>query len=95
MLFSTSIGWPNEKGVKGLMHALGHKRDFHAGGLMVLFGLIMALTRSDVWSRHVDPYGTRIRTYHFFGVILFLLGILIAAPAVVTPAARDQERVPC
>jgi putative Ca2+/H+ antiporter (TMEM165/GDT1 family) len=78
--------------VERLIRRLGRKRDFYAGGLMVLFGSVMAL--------HGPSYrlGTLMHMGPGFmptvlGVILIILGILIAASGMSSPDDADDERI--
>jgi len=74
-------------------HNLVRKRDFYAGGLMVLFGLVMALKGPSYRT------GTLMRMGPGFmptalGVILVLLGILIAASASAAPEDESDRFLP-
>jgi energy-converting hydrogenase Eha subunit E len=80
------------KGVKALMHALRHKRDFYAGGLMVLFGLVAALKGPGYRLGTLMHMGPGFMPTAL-GVILIFLGILIAAPAVAAPNVGGEERI--
>jgi Tripartite tricarboxylate transporter TctB family len=80
--------------VEQLIRRFSRKRDFYAGGLMVLFGLVMAL--------HGPSYriGTLMHMGPGFmptvlGVILTILGILIAATGsgVSGPDDAHDERI--
>jgi uncharacterized membrane protein len=74
-----------------LKHSLLHKRDFYAGGLMMLFGLFAALNgpRYTLGTlMHMGP-GFLPTT---LGVILVLLGIVIAGTAV-TSTEEDEEGI--
>ena len=77
----------------GLSLNLLRKRDFYAGGLMILFGLVMAL--------HGPSYslGTLMHMGPGFlptalGVILVCLGIAIAMTAVAVPPGEDEDILP-
>lgn len=73
--------------MNSLRRVLNRKRDFYAGGLMVLFGLVMALkgpTYTLGTLMHMGPGFMPTA----LGVILIVLGILIAAPA---SGARDEH----
>jgi hypothetical protein len=78
--------------VKALMHALRHKRDFYAGGLMVLFGLVAALKGPGYSLGTLMHMGPGFMPTAL-GVILVFLGILIAAPAIATPNLEGEERI--
>jgi hypothetical protein len=78
--------------VSSLVHLLNRKRDFYAGGLMVLFGLVMALkgpTYTVGTLMHMGPGFMPTA----LGIILIFLGILIAAPAVGAAGAQCEDRV--
>ena len=77
----------------GLARNFVRKRDFYAGGLMTLFGLVMAFNG--------PGYGVGTLTHMgpgflptVLGVILIGLGIGIAAPAVRTPEGEDEDILP-
>jgi hypothetical protein len=75
-----------------LKHSLLQKRDFYAGGLMMLFGLFAALNGPKYTLgtlMHMGP-GFLPTT---LGVILTILGIVIAAGAVTAKAGEDEERI--
>src|SRR5580693_2921296 len=79
-------------GRHGLKHSLLYKRDFYAGGLMMLFGLFAAVNgpRYTLGSlMHMGP-GFMPTT---LGVILVLLGIVIAANAATTKEGEDEESI--
>jgi Tripartite tricarboxylate transporter TctB family len=75
-----------------LKHSLLYKRDFYAGGLMMLFGLFAALNgpRYTLGTlMHMGP-GFMPTT---LGVILVLLGITIAVNAATTKEGEDEEGI--
>jgi hypothetical protein len=77
----------------GLSSRLLRKRDFYAGGLMILFGLVMALKGPGY------NVGTLMHMGPGFlptalGVILICLGIAIAIPALAVPAGEDEDILP-
>lgn len=75
------------------MRLLNRKRDFYAGGLMVLFGSFMALkgpTYSVGTLMHMGPGFMPTA----LGVILIFLGILIAAPALDAPDGPEERILP-
>ena len=75
-----------------MKHSLLYKRDFYAGGLMMLFGLFAAVNgpRYTLGSlMHMGP-GFMPTT---LGVILVLLGIVIAANAATTKEGEDEESI--
>ncbi|HEY7243875.1 MAG TPA: tripartite tricarboxylate transporter TctB family protein [Xanthobacteraceae bacterium] len=72
---------------------LTRKRDFYAGGLMILFGLIAA----------VNGPGYRIGTVMHMGpgfmptalgVLLICLGVVIAGSAITVPPGEDEDILP-
>jgi Tripartite tricarboxylate transporter TctB family len=70
-----------------------HKRDYYAGGLIVLFGLVAALKGPGY------SLGTLMRMGPGYmptvlGIILILLGLTIAGTALVTPATDDEGLLP-
>ena len=79
--------------ISALGHGLLRKRDFYAGGLMILFGLVMA------FKGPAYRLGTLMHMGPGFmptalGVILILLGIAIAGTAAATPAGDDEGILP-
>ncbi|HML11816.1 MAG TPA: tripartite tricarboxylate transporter TctB family protein [Xanthobacteraceae bacterium] len=75
------------------MRSLLHKRDFYAGGLMMLFGLFAALNGPNYTLgtlMHMGP-GFLPTT---LGVILTILGIVIAGSAATTPEGEDESILP-
>lgn len=85
---------PAESHSRGLAAAQAflRRRDFYAGGLMVLFGLVMAL-KGPAYNlgtlMHMGPGFLPTA----LGVILILLGIAIAGMAAVTPDGEAEERI--
>jgi len=82
---------PGENLVNFLRLVFNRKRDFYAGGLMVLFGLVMAVqgpTYSVGTLMHMGPGFMPTA----LGVILIIVGILIAAPAL-GPADPSEDRI--
>jgi Tripartite tricarboxylate transporter TctB family len=75
------------------MHALRHKRDFYAGGLMVLIGLVMALKGPGYRLGTLMHMGPGFMPTAL-GVILVLLGLVIAAAAIATPDGGDERILP-
>lgn len=70
-----------------------HKRDFYAGGLIMLFGLV-AVAKGPGYGT-----GTLMRMGPGFmptalGVILVVLGIVIAGSALTTPAGENERILP-
>ena len=75
------------------LHRLYRKRDFYAGGLMILFGLIMALkgpTYQLGTLMHMGPGFLPTA----LGVILIGLGIAIALTATTVPDGEDEDLLP-
>jgi hypothetical protein len=74
-------------------HKLTRKRDFYAGGLMILFGLVMALkgpTYRTGTLMHMGPGFLPTA----LGVILVFLGILIATAAIPAADGADERILP-
>lgn len=71
-------------------HMFRHRRDFCAGGLMILFGLVAAVNGPNY---HI---GTLTRMGPGFmptvlGVVLIILGVLIAGTATVEAAVEGED----
>jgi hypothetical protein len=75
------------------MRVLSRKRDFYAGGLMVLFGLVMALKGPTYTLGTLMHMGPGFMPT-VLGVILIILGILIAATATGAPDAHEDRILP-
>jgi Tripartite tricarboxylate transporter TctB family len=75
------------------MQMLRHKRDFYAGGLMVLIGLVMALKGPGYRLGTLMHMGPGFMPTAL-GVILVLLGLVIAAAAIATPDGGDERILP-
>jgi hypothetical protein len=80
-------------GIVELGRKLARKRDFYAGGLMVLFGLVMAVKGPSY------KLGTLMHMGPGFlptalGVILVLLGLMIAVVAIPAPESGDERILP-
>ena len=76
-----------------LVQNLVRKRDFYAGGLIIMFGLLMALKGPSY------RVGTMMHMGPGFlptalGVILIFLGILIAGTALAAPEGEDESVLP-
>ena len=86
----------SERSVRHFLDAfkgLTQKRDFYAGGLMILFGLVAALkgpTYRTGTLMHMGP-GFMPTT---LGVILIFLGILIVGAAMTTTEGADERILP-
>jgi putative Ca2+/H+ antiporter (TMEM165/GDT1 family) len=81
----------------GRFRALGHgllrKRDFYAGALMILFGLVMSLKGPSYRTGTLMHMGPGFLPTAL-GVILICLGIAIAAPAASLPDGEDEDILP-
>jgi hypothetical protein len=75
------------------MQMLRHKPDFYAGGLMVLIGLVMALKGPGYRLGTLMHMGPGFMPTAL-GVILVLLGLVIAAAAIATPDGGDERILP-
>jgi putative Ca2+/H+ antiporter (TMEM165/GDT1 family) len=73
--------------------ALLRKRDFYAGALMILFGLVMALKGPGYRAGTLMHMGPGFLPTAL-GVILICLGIAIAAPAAALPDGEDEGILP-
>ncbi len=76
-----------------LVQNLVRKRDFYAGGLVILFGLVMALKGPGYHLGTLMHMGPGFLPTAL-GVILIFLGILIAGSAAVTPEGEDERILP-
>ena len=79
--------------VAQLVRSLVRKRDFYAGGLVILFGVVMALKGPGY------KLGTLMHMGPGFlptalGIILIFLGLMIVGTAVVTPEGEDERIIP-
>jgi len=84
----------SERGpVAQLVHSLVHKRDFYAGGLVILFGLVMALKGPSYRLGTLMHMGPGFLPTAL-GIILIFLGLLIAGSAAATPAGEDERILP-
>jgi hypothetical protein len=72
---------------------LTHKRDFYAGSLMMLFGLVMALKGPSYRLGTLMHMGPGFMPTAL-GVVLVFLGLLIIGSAAVTPASEDERILP-
>jgi hypothetical protein len=70
-----------------------HKRDYYAGGLIMLFGLIAVFKGPGYNIGTLLSMGPGYMPTAL-GVILVLLGIVIAGTALVTPAGEDERILP-
>ncbi len=69
------------------------KRDFYAGGLMILFGMVMALKGPSYQLGTLMHMGPGFLPTAL-GVILIGLGVAIGAAAVPVPDGEDEEILP-
>jgi hypothetical protein len=76
-----------------LVQNLVRKRDFYAGGLVILFGLVMALKGPGYHLGTLMHMGPGFLPTAL-GVILIFLGIVIAGTAAVTPEGEDERILP-
>ena len=76
-----------------LVSGLARKRDFYAGGLMILFGLIMALKGPTYQLGTLMHMGPGFLPT-VLGVILILLGIAIAGTALTAAEGEDEDILP-
>lgn len=84
----------SERGpVAQLVHSLVRKRDFYAGGLIILFGLVMALRGPSYRLGTLMHMGPGFLPTAL-GIILIFLGLLIAGAAVATPEGEDERILP-
>jgi putative tricarboxylic transport membrane protein len=75
------------------MQRFVRKRDFYAGGLMILFGMVMSLkgpTYRLGTLMHMGPGFLPTA----LGVLLIFLGIAIAAPALALAEGEDEDLLP-
>jgi hypothetical protein len=75
------------------MHMLQFKKDYYAGGLMVLIGLGMALKGPSYRTGTLMHMGPGFMPTAL-GVILVFLGILIALSAVAVPLSEEDRILP-
>ena len=76
-----------------LARRLSRKRDFYAGGLVILFGLLMALKGPTYRLGTLMHMGPGFLPT-VLGVILIFLGILIAGSAIGIPDGEDEDILP-
>jgi hypothetical protein len=77
---------------EGLPSRVKFKRDYYAGGLIILFGLVAAVQGPSY------SMGTLVRMGPGYmptalGVILIALGLMIAGSAILTPWDKASERI--
>lgn len=83
----------SDDGLAARARHLARKRDFYAGGLMILIGLVAA------YKGPTYGLGTLMRMGPGFmptalGILLVLLGIFIAGTAINVPAGEDEDILP-
>ena len=84
----------SERGpVAQLVQNLVRKRDFYAGGLVILFGLVMALKGPSYRLGTLMHMGPGFLPTAL-GIILVCLGLMIAGAAATTPAGEDENILP-
>jgi putative tricarboxylic transport membrane protein len=84
----------SERGpVAQLVHNLVRKRDFYAGGLVILFGLVMALKGPSYRLGTLMHMGPGFLPTAL-GIILIFLGLLIAGTAMTEPVGEDERILP-
>lgn len=76
-----------------MLRRLIHKRDFYAGGLLILFGLVAALKGPDYGPGTLMHMGPGFMPTAL-GVILILLGIAIAGASLASPDGVDEKILP-
>jgi energy-converting hydrogenase Eha subunit E len=83
----------NHSQIIELGRGLARKRDFYAGGLMVLFGLVATLKGPGYRVGTLMHMGPGFMPTAL-GVILIFLGVLIAGTAIGVPAGEDEDILP-
>jgi hypothetical protein len=79
--------------VADVIATLLRKRDFYAGGLMVLFGLFAAVNGPNYRLGTLMHMGPGFLPTAL-GVILIILGLVIAVGAVATPPGEGEDILP-
>ena len=77
----------------GLVHRLVRKKDFYAGGLMILFGLLMSLKGPSYRLGTLMNMGPGFLPTAL-GVILVFLGLAISATALTSADGEDEDILP-
>jgi hypothetical protein len=80
-------------GIYALSDGLMRKRDFYAGSLMIVFGLVMALKGPSYRLGTLMHMGPGFLPTAL-GVILIVLGLMIIGTAAVTPESDDERILP-
>jgi hypothetical protein len=78
--------------VKALKHSLLYKRDFYAGGLMILFGLFAAMNGPRYTLGTLMHMGPGFMPTAL-GVIMTILGVVIAATALTEREGEGEEGI--
>jgi hypothetical protein len=80
-------------GIFALSDGLMRKRDFYAGGLMVVFGLVMAAKGPSYRLGTLMHMGPGFLPTAL-GILLIFLGLVIIGSAAVTPESDDERILP-
>jgi hypothetical protein len=80
-------------GIYALSEGLMRKRDFYAGSLMIVFGLVMALKGPSYRLGTLMHMGPGFLPT-VLGVILIILGLMIIGSAAITPESDDERILP-
>ena len=83
----------HQHGPAGLVHRLVRKKDFYAGGLMILFGLLMSLKGPSYRLGTLMHMGPGFLPTAL-GVILICLGVAIAASSLSSADGEDEDILP-
>ena len=89
----TTLSAHRQHSAAGLVERLVRKKDFYAGGLMILFGLLMSLKGPGYRLGTLMHMGPGFLPTAL-GVILICLGIAIAAGALATADGEDEDILP-
>ena len=73
-----------------MKHSLLHKRDFYAGGFMVLFGLVAVINGPSYRMGTLMHMGPGFMPTAL-GVLLICLGVVISGTAAVTPMGSEED----
>jgi hypothetical protein len=84
---------PGHGSVAHIVQNLVRKRDFYAGGLVIFFGLVMALKGPGYRLGTLMHMGPGFLPTAL-GVILICLGVAIAGTAVSVPEGEDEDILP-
>jgi hypothetical protein len=83
----------NHSHILELGSRLTRKRDFYAGGLMVLFGLVAAVKGPSYGTGTLMHMGPGFMPTAL-GIVLIFLGLLISGSAIGVPAGEDEDILP-